>query len=157
MSHSQYIPNRKKSKTAQPIYLSGRQVAVLRDDRLLDIRKRGDHFVYCKDPVDGSIQRAVCIATETLRQARKANVIQVTDLTAGVKFTIARREFDRRSFDFEGSRKAGLEEQRCCALKYFASNEPKRLNYPSHVEAEPLPAKKPARKAGWKNLDLFSR
>ena len=155
MSQSQYIPNRKKSKTAQPIYLGGRQVAVLRDDRLLDIRKHSDHFVYVKDE-HGSLQRAVCIATETLRQARKANVLQVTDIEAGIKYTISRREFDRRSFDFEGSRKAGLEPQRCCFLKWFASNEPRRLNYPQHIEAEPLQAK-PERKAGWKNLDLFSR
>ena len=126
------------STNVKYLKLGGRTVAVLRDDRLLDIRKRSQHFVYIKDN-DGALQRTVCIAQEILRQARHANIIQVTDLDSGVKYSIARRDFDKRSFDFEGSRVANLEEQRGCYLKWFASNEPERLNYPRHIQAEPLP------------------
>ena len=132
MSHSQY------NTKARPIIIGGRTVAVLRDDRLLDIRKRNDHFVYLKDHT-GEIQEAVCIACETLRQARHANILQVTNTDRQIKYTISRRDFDARSFDFEGSRASGFEEQRACFLKFFASNEPPRLNYPVHIEAEPLP------------------
>lgn len=121
----------------QYIQIDGKTVGVLRDGKLLDIRKHSDHFVYMKDD-NNEIQRAVCIATETLRQARKANIIQVTDIEAKVKYTISRRAFDEHSFDFEGSRTAGFEEQRACYLKYFASNEPKRLNYPAHIDREPI-------------------
>lgn len=122
---------------ARPIYLNGRQVAVLRDDRLLDIRKHNDHFFYQQDE-NGEIQALVCIATETLRQARHANILQVTNIEKQIKYTISRPDFDRRSFDFEISRKTGFEEQRGCYLKYFASDAPQHMNYPIHVEAEPL-------------------
>lgn len=134
---------------AQPIYINGKQVAVLRDDRLLDIRKHNEHFIYCKDEW-GSLQKTVCIATETLRQARHANVIQVTDIEHKIKYTISRTDFDKRSFDFEGARHAGFEEQRGIYLRWFASNEPRRRNYPVHIEAEPL-------KSRVSQLDLFSR
>ena len=133
MSQSQYNPN------ARPIQLNGKTVAYLRDDRLLDIRKHSQHFVYLKD-YNGDIQRTVCIAAETLRQARHANVIQVTDIDMKIKYTITRADFDSRSFDFDISRAAIGEEQRACYLKWFASNEPARKNYPAHIEAEPLPA-----------------
>jgi hypothetical protein len=131
----------KKAK-ARPIYLGGKQVAVLRDDRLLDIRKHSDHFFYLKDD-NGDLQKCVCIATETLRQARHANIITVTDIEKEILYTISRRDFDHRSFDFETSRNTGFEEQRCCYLKWFASNEPERPNYPRHIEAEPLAKSKP--------------
>ena len=129
--------NFNSTTTAQPIYISGRQVAVLRDDRLLDIRKHKDHFVYLKDN-NGDIQEAVCIATETLRQGRHANIIQVTNIEKKIKYSISRIDFDKHSFDFAGSRASGFEEQRGIFLKFFASDEPKRLNYPAHIEHEPL-------------------
>lgn len=137
--------NRIASENAQPIYIEGKQVAVLRDWYLLDIRKHKDHFIYRKDEW-GNIQKGVCIATETLRKARKATLIQVTDIENKIRYTISRTDFDKRSFDFEAARASGYGEQRACFLKYFASNEPKRVNYPAHVEAEPLP----------KQLSLFS-
>ena len=143
MSQSGYNTTSKNSKT-RPIYLGGKQVAVLRDDRLLDIRKRSQHFVYIKDSSEGILQRSVCIATETLRQGRHANMISVTDLDSGIKYTISRRDFDKRSFDFEGSRVANLEEQRGCFLKWFSADKPEHLNYPVHVEAEPLQRKSAA-------------
>jgi len=124
---------------AEPIRIGDKIVAYLRDEHLLDVRKHENHFVYLKDH-NGDIQQAVCIATETLRQARHANVIQVTNIEKKIKYTISRAEFDKRSFDFETSRTTGFEEQRACYLKYFASNEPKRKNYPVHIEAEPLHA-----------------
>ncbi|MDP1715981.1 MAG: hypothetical protein Q8L41_14670 [Anaerolineales bacterium] len=133
---------------SQPIYINGKQVAVLRDDRLLDIRKHKDHFVYRKDEW-GNIQKTVCIATETLRQARHANIIQVTDIENKIKYTISRTDFDKRSFDFEVSRQAGFEEQRGIYLRWFASNEPKRINYPVHIEAEPLLREKQLTLNGW--------
>jgi hypothetical protein len=133
MSRSKYTPN------AIPIYIREKIVAYLRDERLLDIRKHSPHFIYLKDD-NGEIQKSVCIATETLRQARKANTIQVTDIENRVRYIISRTDFDKHSFDFEKSRATGFEEQRACYLKWFASNEPKRKNYPAHIEAEPLQA-----------------
>ncbi len=111
----------------QPININGKQVAVLRDGSLLDIRKHSNHFIF-----DGA---AVCIANETLRQARQATIIQVTNIEKKIKYTISRLDFDTRSFEFKAR---GFEEQRACYLRYFASNEPKRTNYPVHIEAEPL-------------------
>jgi len=129
--------NNSIARNETPIYIGDKKVAVLRDGHLLDIRKHKEHFIYLKDQ-QGDIQKTVCIATETLRQGRHANVIQVTDIENKIKYTISRRDFDARSFDFESSRSSGFEEQRACYLKFFASNEPKRRNYPAHVEAEPL-------------------
>ena len=130
---NKYNPN------SEQIKIGGKLVAVLRDGSLLDIRKHSDHFLYLKNDYNGGLEKTVCIATETLRQARHANIIQVTDTENKVKYTISRTDFDKRSFDFEGSRAAGFEEQRACYLRYFASNEPKRINYTVHIEAEPLP------------------
>jgi hypothetical protein len=70
-------------------------------------------------------------------------MIQVTDIEKKTVYTISRRDFDRRSFDFETSRNTGFEEQRCCHLEWFASNEPERPNYPRHIEAEPLARSEP--------------
>lgn len=141
-------PNLYNTTNERPIYIGEKKVAVLRDDRLLDIRKHTDHFIYLKDD-SGEIQRAVCIATETLRQARKASAIQVVDIERQVRYIISRKDFDKRSFDFETARKTGFETQRACYLKWFASNEPTRKNYPAHIEAEPLPMPK--------QLGLFER
>jgi hypothetical protein len=129
--------NNSIARNEEPIYIDGKTVAVLRDGTLLDIRKHEYHFIYLKDQ-HGDIQKTVCIATETLRQGRHANVIQVTDIEKKIKYTISRRDFDAHSFDYETSRTTGYEEQRACYLKWFASNEPKRKNYPVHIEAEPL-------------------
>lgn len=129
--------NNSIARNEEPIYIGDKKVAVLRDGHLLDIRKHQEHFIYLKDR-QGEIQKTVCIATETLRQGRHANVIQVTDIDKKIKYTISRRDFDKHSFDFEPSRSSGFEEQRACYLKFFASNEPKRKNYPAHISAEPL-------------------
>ncbi len=127
------MKNYKPSQDITPILLNGKQVAVLRGN-LLDIRKHREHFLYLKDDA-AVLQRTVCIANETLRLARHASIVQVTDLDNKVRFTISRADFDKHSFEWHTP---GWDVQRACYLKYFASTAPHQKNYPVSVQAEPL-------------------
>lgn len=111
----------------QYLKIGDKVVGVLRGS-LLDIRRHRDGF--WRDD-EGEIF-AISIAKETLRLARKANMIMVRHIETGETYCISRAGFDRHSQPFTNP-KPPFDQQRLCYVRYWAFTPAEGLNVPQPI------------------------
>jgi hypothetical protein len=120
------------AEETQPVYIGGRQVAVLRGGSLCDIRRRSNGFLY--NPP------RVAISEELLETLGDSVVLQFTNLDTHDVYTCTVRDFRHASAPIQFG---GYEPQRACPIERMnhtvSGSSRKRRNELVHVDQTPVP------------------
>jgi len=122
--------NNTTSKKDQPVYINGRQAAVLRNwGTLCDIRRHSNGFLY--NP------HRVAISEELLEQLGDSVVLQFTSMDSGDIWTCTVHDFRRMAQPYQAP---GFEPQRSVEVDRMAhrGGSKPRHNELRHIEHEPI-------------------